>query len=108
MWSRKKKDVEELMSLLMKEYEHLEITVNYYPGRELDSTYYRLIAVKDNEYHEICRISQLDNCSPYQYIFGRYTVSIDYLKYSLYNDTIFNEHNIIKDSMCKLQYLEFI
>uniref|UniRef100_A0A6C0EMA3 Poly(A) polymerase catalytic subunit domain-containing protein n=1 Tax=viral metagenome TaxID=1070528 RepID=A0A6C0EMA3_9ZZZZ len=102
-------DIQELMTILMKRYEHLEITTSYYPARELNNTGYKLYAIYENKYVPICEITNLTSCTPFQYIFGRYIVSIDYLKYDLYDQTVFSEdRQRVKDSLCKLKYLEVV
>jgi hypothetical protein len=102
-------DIKELMDLLMKKYEHLEITTHFSPSRELNDTTYKILAVIDNKHHEICTIAQVNNCTPYKYLLNRYIVSIDYLKYDLYYTVVFDSYkDIINDTKCKLQYLEKI
>ena len=43
----------------------------------------------------------------FQYIFGKYVISIDYLKYDLYDISVFgNTKQITEDAKCKLQYID--
>lgn len=102
-------DIQELMTLLMPIYQNLEITTQYYPSRELNNTSYSIHAVIDNKHHKICGIIHLNNCTPFQYVLGRYIVSIDYLKYDLYDIAVFGDNKTItNDAKCKLKYLNYI
>lgn len=100
------KDIQELFSLLMQKHSDLDITTVHYPARELNNTVYKIFAVIDEKLVEICTINQLNSCTPYQWIFGRYIVSIDYLKYDLYITVVYGDtKQMVNDALCKLQYL---
>lgn len=102
-------DIQELITLIMKQYEHLETNVVYYPARELNNTGYKLYIIIENEHVLVAEIVNLSSCTPYKYIFNRYIVGIDYLKYELYHEASFSfNKQYIKDTLCKLQYLEKI
>lgn len=54
-------------------------------------------------------MTNLTSCTPYQYIFGRHVVSIDYIKYDLYDQASFaTNKQQVNDAICKLQYLEIV
>lgn len=104
-----KKTVDEIFSVLLKVYEHLEITTHYYPAKELDNFVYKIYAVIDNKHVEICELIQLSNCTPYKYILGKYLASIDYLTYDILYTIVFGETlKEREDNKCKLQYLRQI
>lgn len=99
-------EIQELFTVLMKIYKELEITTQYYPSKELNNTSYKLFAVIDNRHHLVCEMVHLTSCTPYQRILGREVVSIDYLKYELYDRTVFSETKQERDdAKCKIQYI---
>jgi hypothetical protein len=97
------KNSEEIFTIMMSTYKHLEITTHMFPSREINNTAYRIYAVIDNKHHLICTFIQITMCVPYQYVLGRHIVSIDYLKYDLLNTIVFGEN--INNAKCMLQYL---
>jgi len=101
-----KKVCEQLFDILIKTYPHLDIITTYYPAKELNNTVYEIVANINNERHTICQLINLTNCTPFKYIGNKYIVSIDYLKYELYDKSVFSENeDEINDSKCMLQYL---
>lgn len=102
-------DAQELLSILLKLYQHLEVTTQFFPNRELNNTTYSILAVIDNEHKIICRITHLTSCTPYVRIEKQDFVSIDYLKYELYDNAVFSTTEQEKeDTKCKLKYLSEI
>lgn len=107
--------IKQLFTKLMKSkllktiHVDLEQSVSVYPAKELNYTIYTILVVINGKSKPICSLHNLNNCTPYQYIFNRYIVSVDYLKYELYNEAVFaeNERDAI-DAKCKLQYLETV
>jgi hypothetical protein len=100
------KEILELMDILLKIYPHLETTTTFYPSRELNNIVYRIYAVLDNNYEEICAFIHLTSCTPYRYLKKQYVVSIDYLKYELFDTSVFGDSKqTILDAKCKLKYL---
>jgi hypothetical protein len=103
------KDTKELFTKLIKIYKELEITTTFYPSRELNNTVYRIYAVINNQHVEICSITHLTSCTPYQYLLGRYITSIDYMKYDLLDIYLFNDskkHS--NDALCKYKHLTHV
>jgi len=101
-----KKLCENLFDILIKSYYHLDIITTYYPARELNNTVYEIIANINNKKQTICQFTELTNCTPYKYIGNKYIVSIDYLKYELYDKSVFSyNENERNDAKCMIQYL---
>lgn len=99
-------DTQELFSILLKIYDHLEITTQFYPSRELNNTTYRIIAVINNEYKIICEIVSLTSCTPFITIDKKTIVSIDYLMYDLLDSSIFADTEQERENAkCMAQYL---
>lgn len=102
-------DVKELMDKLVPIEKKLEVTSRYLISQELNKNSYQIFVIIDKKYIELCRIVQLDNCTPYQTVLGRKIVSIDYLIYELLDTAVYgNTKEIITDAKCKIQYLKFI
>lgn len=99
-------DIQELLSILLKIYNHLEVTTQFYPSRELNNTTYRILAVINNEYKTVCEIVNLTSCTPYVKV-GKITiVSIDYLAYELFDSSIFaDKEQDRENAKCTVQYL---
>jgi hypothetical protein len=101
-----REDTQELFDILLKSYNHLEITTQFYPNRELNNTTYTIFAVIDNMHQILCKITHLTSCTPYVCIGKQIIVSIDYLKYDLFDDAVFADtEQEREDSKCKLKYL---
>lgn len=101
-------DTTELFSILLKIYDQLETTSVYKASRDINNTEYSIYAVIDNNYSLICKIVHITDCVPFVKLLNRNIVSIDYLKYDLYDTTVFGDKQDIIDSKCKLQYLNQI
>lgn len=102
-------DVQELFGILLKTYRHLEITTRYNPHKELNSTTYSIMAVIDNDYHKVCEITKLTSCTPFIVINNMNVVSIDYLLYELFDDSVFKEtQQQREDAKCMIEYIEKI
>jgi len=102
-------DSQKLFTLLLKAYEHLELTTRYLPSRELNNTTYDIFAIIDNKHHLVCQIIHLTSCTPYLKLLNRTVVSIDYLKYDLFDTSVFgNTKEDVANAKCKLQYLTLI
>jgi hypothetical protein len=101
-----REDTQELFDSLLKLYDHLEITTQFFPHRELNNTTYTIFAIIDNEYKILCKITHLTSCTPYVKIGKLIIVSIDYLKYELFENAVFGDSEQEReDTKCKLQYL---
>lgn len=99
-------DIRELFTELIRIYDQLEIITSDYPARDVNRASHTIVAIIDGWQHPICEFVQLSACTPYVRLFGRKVVSIDYLKYELYHDSVFRlEEQDRRDSLCKLQYL---
>ena len=49
---------------------------------------------------------QIDTCTPFIHILNRYITSIDYIKYELYNDIVFDSNkNNVNSAKCKIKYI---
>lgn len=110
-------DIQDLFTLLIKIYPKLQITTQYYPARDLNNTAYNIFMdtndetkkVSNSNHVKICSIVHLTSCSPYQHLLNKYIVSIDYLKYELYDTAVFaSDSQVREDAKCKLQYLDRI
>ena len=102
-------DIQELFTILIKSYKHLEITTQFFPNRELNNTTYTIFAVIDKSHKPLCKITQLSSCTPYVQVEKQTIVSIDYLKYELYDNAVFADTEQEKeDTKCMLQYLNEI
>lgn len=112
-------NVRELFPKLLKITSDLETTTHYFPSRELNNTVYRIYRIrqgsgklgsnKTNTRDLIIEFIFLENCTPFQELLGRLVVSIDYLKYDLFDTAVFGDtEKEIEDAKCKLQYLERI
>ena len=54
----------------------------------------------------VCIIVQIDTCTPYIKIFNKYITPIDYIKYELYNDIVFDlNKNNVRSAKCKIRYI---
>ena len=69
-------------------------------------------AINNDEYilmykaNPICIIAQIDTCTPYIYLFNKYITPIDYIKYELYNDVVFDtDEKNVKIAKCKIRYI---
>lgn len=106
------KDIEELFTLLMKNYpcveakDCLETTTIYYSSRELNNTVYNILAKINGVLVPVCEIIHMTNCTPYHRVLEHNIVSIDYLKYELYDIAVFGDTpEIVENTKCKLQYI---
>jgi len=95
-------DIQELFTLLMKKNPSIKILTSHRPWRPLESISYYIHTDNGNL---ICQISQLTLCVPYIKIKGKFIASIDYQKFELYNDIVFEDFNDTKTSKCKLKYI---
>jgi hypothetical protein len=95
-------DIQDLFTLLMKKNPSITILTSHKPWRPLESISYYIHTHNGNL---ICQISQLTLCIPYFKIKGKFIASIDYQKFELYNDIVFEDFNNTKISKCKLKYL---
>lgn len=99
-------DTQELFNNLLKLYDHLEITTQFFPNRELNNTTYTILAIIDNEYKILCKITNLTSCTPYIRTRKQTIVSVDYLKYELFDYAVFADTEQERENAkCKLQYL---
>ena len=77
--------------------------------KELNSTTYTITTIIDNEIYDFCNVTQLSNCTPYHSLLGLKVVSIDYLKYELYDISVFgNSQDEINIAKCKIKFLTFV
>ena len=54
----------------------------------------------------VCIVVQIDTCTPFIHILNRYITSIDYIKYELYNDIVFDSNkNNVNSAKCKIKYI---
>lgn len=101
-----KEDIMQLFPDLLKINKNLEITTRYIPSRELNNNVYNINLIKDNKLYPLCEIVHLTSCTPYKELLGKIVVSIDYLKYDLYDNIVFADSpQESEDSKCKIQYL---
>lgn len=103
-------DIHELFTVLIKVNPNIEIITNYQPHKELNNTIYELYCYLENNKKEIiCKITHLTSCTPYKEILGRNVVSIDYLKYELYDDAVFADtEKETTNAKCKLKFIELV
>ena len=95
-------DIQDLFTLLMKKNPGISILTSHRPWRPLESIAYYIHT--DNG-HLICQISQLTLCIPFIKIKGKLVATVDYQKFELYNDIVFEDYTDKKTSKCKLKYL---
>jgi hypothetical protein len=100
------KHANDLFTKLMPVYSELEITTLYKACQELNNTEYSIYAVIQNEFVLICSFVEITVCTPFLNISGKNIVSIDYLKYELYNCAVFcdTEQETV-DAKCKIKYI---
>jgi hypothetical protein len=101
-----KKDTEELFTELLKIHRDLNIITSYYPAKDINNTSYKIMMGRK---HEICEFTDLSICTAYKRLMGKNIVSIDYMKYELYDLIVFANDPISREnSKCKIQYLNKI
>lgn len=102
-----KQNAEELFDILIKtgvNKNSLSIITKYETWKSLNHTSYSILFNSQL----ICKFIQLSICVGYKYILQRYIVSIDYLKYELYEKLAFTKKEDNSDLNCLLKYLYYI
>jgi hypothetical protein len=103
-----KDDIIELYELLLKQNYDCNILSVYNPGRELNDYTYNLRVKINEEYIIIASGIYLTSCTPFKK-FGKYNYcGIDYLKYDLYYDIVYNIEGKKEEKKCILKQLEII
>ena len=98
-------DCKDLHTLLLKQGYSPHIQTSYFPHKELNNTVYSVYIGK----RLLCCIIHLTSCTPFITYKNLSIVSIDYLKYELYDEAVFAPcKQVSQDAVCKLQYLEMI
>lgn len=101
-----RENIDELFAKLMRKFPHLDITTQYYPSRELNTTTYTIYAIIESIRYPICELVHLTSCTPFHKVLGRKVVGIDYIKYDLYDQAVFAEtEQESNDAMCLIQYI---
>jgi hypothetical protein len=102
------KDIQKLMSKLSSiiNPRKLKVTSTVRWEREMNNTTYQISLRSRKGLLPVCVLVQTDECTPYKKFLGEYVVSIDYLKYTLYNDAAFSaKRSEIKNILCLIKYL---
>ena len=101
-------DIQMLMTELssLVDPKKLKITTVVRRSREINPALYRISLCTGKKLLPVCVIVQTSECTQYKKILNEYVVSIDYLKYTLYNDASFAEKSsTTKDKLCLVKYL---
>ena len=101
--------IQELFTILLKIRTDLKIISSYKRHKELNATTYTITTDVEGQTYNFCNITQLSNCTPYHSLLGIPVVSIDYLKYELYDTSVFGNSDIeINNAKCKLKFLTYV
>jgi hypothetical protein len=106
-----KNDIIELYEYLLGKEDSLSLNILtlYNPARELNDYCYQLrINLGNGEYKIIANGVYLNSCTPYKTFGKLHYASIDYIKYDLYYDVVYNVENSEEEKKCMIQNLEIV